>query len=107
MFPSPNQDSRIAQNIKIIDWLKADLLASLSALFKAMVKGSEERILDALASLIITTYVLGRRLGISFSRLDIKINSKLRQSIEDDHQVERWYGDLTDLLQYQAEKRGD
>jgi hypothetical protein len=105
MLPSPNQDSGIAKSIKLIEWLKADLLASLSALFKAMVKGSEERILDALASLIITTYVLGRRLGISFARLDIKVESKLRQGIEDNHELERLYGDLTNLLQYQSEKK--
>lgn len=105
MFPSPNQERGIAKNIKVIEWLKADILASLSALFKAMVKGSEERLLDALASLVITTYVLGRRLGIAFSRLDLKIQSKLRQNIDHDHEVERWYGDLTELLQYWSDKK--
>lgn len=105
MFPSPNQDSGIAKNIRVIEWLKADILSSLAALFKAMVKGSEERLLDALASLLITTYVLGRRLGINFSRLDIKVESKLRQSIDENHEVERWYGDLSELLQYQTEKK--
>ncbi|WP_031514303.1 MazG-like family protein [Desulfofalx alkaliphila] len=105
MFPSPNQESGIAKNIRIIEWLKADILSSAAALFKAMVKGSEERILDALASLIISTYVLGRRLGINFSRLDIKVESKLRESIDENHQVERWYGDLSELLQYRSDKK--
>ncbi len=105
MFPSPNHDSGIAKNIRIIEWLKADMLASLAALFKAMVKGSEERLLDALSGLIITTYVLGRRLGINFSRLDLKVESKLREGIDDNHEVEKWYGDLSELLRYMVEKK--
>ncbi|MBM7856102.1 hypothetical protein JOC37_002527 [Desulfohalotomaculum tongense] len=106
MFPSPGNDSGIAKNLRIIEWLKADILTSLSALFKAMVKGSEERLLDALASLVITSYILGRRLGINFSRLDLKIEHKLRQGIDDDHEVERWYGDLSELLQYRVNQHG-
>lgn len=105
MFTSSDKENSITKNIKVIEWLKADLLASLSAVFKAMIKGSEQKILDALASLIITTYILGRRLGITFGRLDLKIQSKLRNNIEDDHQMERWYGDLTALMRYLSEKK--
>lgn len=94
-----------AKNIKIIEWLKADLLTSLSALFKSMLKGSEELILDALASLVITCYVLGRRLGISYPRLDLKIEAKLRQGIDDNHEVEKWYGDISNLLNYLVDKK--
>ncbi len=104
MYPI-EQDTGIAKNIRVIEWLKADLLTSLSALFKSMLRGSEEHLQDALASLIITCYVLGRRLGLSFSRLELKIESKLRQSIEEDHELERWYSDLTALLTYLLEKK--
>ncbi len=95
----------IAKNIKVIDWLKADLITSVSALFKSMLKGSEDLLLDALASLMITCYVLGRRLGINFPRLDLKVEAKLRQGIEEDHELERWYGDLSALLNYMADKK--
>lgn len=98
-------EGNIAKNIKIIDWLKADLLTSLSVLFKSMLRGSEERILDALASLVITCYVLGRRLGINYPRLDLKIEAKLRQGIDDNHEVEKWYGDISNLLNYLADKK--
>jgi len=98
-------DGGIAKNIKIIEWLKADLLTSLSALFKSMLRGSEELILDALASLVITCYVLGRRLGINFPRLDFKIEAKLRQGIDENHEVERWYGDISNLLNYLVDKK--
>ncbi|BAF61070.1 MAG: hypothetical protein HPY89_12825 [Pelotomaculum sp.] len=104
MIPG-NQESGIAKNIKVIEWLKADLITSVSALFKAMLRGSEERLLDALAGLVITCYILGRRLGINFPRLDLKVEAKLRQGIDDDHEVERWYGDLSSLLNYLVEKK--
>ncbi|HOV80842.1 MAG TPA: MazG-like family protein [Bacillota bacterium] len=104
MIPG-TQESSIAKNIKVIDWLKADLITSVSALFKSMLKGSEELLLDALASLVITCYVLGRRLGINFPRLDLKVEAKLRRSIDEDHEMERWYGDLSALLNYLADKK--
>ena len=104
MFPA-DQKPGIAKNIKVIEWLKADLMASTSSLFKAMLRGSEEKLLDALASMVLTCYVLGKRLGINFSRLDLRVEAKLRQGIDDDHEVEKWYGDLSSLLKYFVDKK--
>ncbi len=104
MIPG-SQEGGIAKNIKVVEWLKADLLTSASALFKSMLRSSEDRILDALASLVITCYVLGRRLGLNFSRLDLKVEAKLRQGIDEEHEVEKWYGDLSTLLNYMVDKK--
>ena len=64
----------IAKNIKVIDWLKADLITSVSALLSQCLRAAD-LLLDALASLMITC-VLGRRLGINFPRLDLKVEAK-------------------------------
>ncbi|OPZ72293.1 MAG: MazG-like family protein [Firmicutes bacterium ADurb.Bin456] len=95
----------IAKNIKVIDRLKTDLITSVSALFQSMLKGSEDLLLDALASLLIICYVLGRRLGLNFPSLDLRVEARLRQGIEEDHELERWYGDLSALLSYMADKK--
>lgn len=100
-----SQESGFARNIKIIEWLKADLINSVAALFKALLRSNEELILDALASLHITSYVLARRLGINFVRLDLKVEAKLRNGIDQEHEVEKWYGDLSGLLNYLGEKK--
>lgn len=100
-----NQGVDIAKNIKIIEWLKAELTGSVAALFKAMLKGSEEMITEALSSIVITVYVMARRLGISFSRLDLNVENKLRSSIDVAHEVEQWYGDLSALLRYVTDKK--
>ncbi|MGQ9823710.1 MAG: MazG-like family protein [Desulfotomaculales bacterium] len=100
-----DQDTGIAKNIRVIEWLKADLLTSVSALFKSMLRGSEEHLQDSLASLIITCYILGRRLGLSFTRLELKMESRLRQSIDEGHELEKWYADLSALLAHLLEKK--
>lgn len=104
MLPS-QQENVIARNIKVIEWLKADILSSLAALFKGMVKGKEEIMLDSLAGIIVGCYVLGQRLGLPYSRLDLKMEAKLRQGIEDGHEVEKWYGDLSSLKTYLIDKK--
>jgi len=104
MFPG-NNESEIAKNIRVVEWLKADLLTSVPALFKSMLRGSEERLLDALSGIIVTCYVLGRRLGFTFSKIDVAVESKLRQGVEDSHEVEKWFGDLTMLLTYLVDRK--
>lgn len=104
MFPSGNEPD-IARNIRVVEWLKADLITSLSALFKSMLRGSEERLLEALSGIIVTCYVLGRRMGFTFSRIDVAVESKLRQGIEESHEVEKWFGDLTMLLAYLVDRK--
>ncbi|MGI6036598.1 MAG: MazG-like family protein [Limnochordia bacterium] len=93
-------DVDIARNLRTIEWLKVELLGSLAALFKALLSDSEERILDALANLMVGSYILARRLGISFSRLGTKVQNKVKANIEQDHEIEKWYGDFSALLHY-------
>lgn len=95
----------IARNIRVVEWLKADLITSLSALYKSLLRGSEERILDALSGIIVTCYVLGRRMGFNFSRIDVAVEAKLKKGIEESHEVEKWYGDLTMLLAYLVDRK--
>ena len=98
-------EAQITKNLKVIEWLKADILAATTALYKAMVHGSEEIILDSLAGLVITAYLLGRRLGFGFSRLDLKVEAKLKQGVDTGHEMEEWYGDLSSLLRYRTERK--
>ena len=94
------QEIDVARNLKLIEWLKTELISTVSALFKAMLKTGEDSVLDALAQLIITCYLIGRRLGITFSRVDLKIENKLKANIERNHEIEKWYGDLSALSHY-------
>ncbi|MHB9093517.1 MAG: MazG-like family protein [Eubacteriales bacterium] len=100
-----NQGIDIARNIRVIEWLKSELVGTVAALFKAMLKNSEESIEDALASIIVTVYVIARRLGVGFAQLDVRVESKIRNAIKEKHEVEDWYGDLTSFLRYIGDKK--
>ncbi|HZJ84829.1 MAG TPA: MazG-like family protein [Syntrophomonadaceae bacterium] len=90
----------IAKNLRTIEWLKAELLDGVALLFKSLLRASTETVGDILASIIMITYVLGKRLGLSFEAIDTKIKNKLNKQINEEHELEEWYGDLTNLLRY-------
>lgn len=94
----------ILNNLKIVEWLKADLVETVGALMKSMLKAGNDATTDALATLIIIAYILGRRLGISFQVIEMRIKLKLNNSINDAHEIEQWYGDLTHLQNYMEGK---
>ncbi|MDI3538422.1 MAG: hypothetical protein PWQ41_414 [Bacillota bacterium] len=95
MLETREKELDVTKNIRAIEWLKTELLGAVTLLFRAILKGSEEHILEALAEAVITVYLLARRLGIGFARLDAKVKSIVHQSIIEEHELEKWYGDLS------------
>lgn len=92
--------SDITKNVKIIEWMKNEILMSVSELFNILFKGvksADEGLQDILANIIMMTYLLAKRLGISFDEIDYKIKEKTSLGIKEDHSIEKWYGDLTNL----------
>ena len=81
-----NRNSDITKNMKLIEWMKNEILMSVSELFNILFKG-----------VIMITYLLAKRLGISFNEIDYKIKEKISLGIKEDHSIEKWYGDLTNL----------
>lgn len=94
------KSSDIAKNVKILEWMKKELIMSVGDVFDLMFKGVkplDDVLQDTLANIIMITYLLGKRLGINFKDIDYKINEKVKQGIEQNHSVENWYGDFTNL----------
>jgi hypothetical protein len=94
------QEIDISRSIRIIEWLKSELLDGVANLFRSLFKNSEGLIEDSLANIVISCYFLGRRLGIGFHQLDNKIEGRLQSLLETGHQLERWYGDVSGLLHH-------
>lgn len=101
---SNNSDLNIVKNVRIIEWLKAELLTGIGVLFKSMIKNNEEAILDALANIIMGCYFLGKRLGFSYVRIDAQIEKRLNSPEMQEHEIEEWYGDVSNLQQYFKER---
>lgn len=95
----------IAREVKAIEWLKTELLGSLASLYQAMARDSEDLTSESLSNLIIGTYLLASRLGISFAALDAKVESKIMANIEKEHELEKWYGDFSALQKYMKERK--
>ncbi len=70
-----NRNSDITKNMKLIEWMKNEILMSVSELFNILFKGvrsADEGLQDILANIIMITYLLAKRLGISFNEIDYK-----------------------------------
>jgi hypothetical protein len=90
----------ITTNVKVIEFLKGEMLTDVAELFKLMNKDSKEvrdTILDIPANVIIESYVLGRRMGISYDSVDLQVKEKLRAGIQENNDMEKWYKDLSTL----------
>ena len=94
----------ITRNIKMIEWLKSELLTDLANLFKILVNGVKEEVHDTvsetLSNIILISYLLGRRLGISYNSIEMKIENKIKLGLVENHDVEKYYGDLSELAKH-------
>ncbi|OEF99688.1 hypothetical protein BHF71_07885 [Vulcanibacillus modesticaldus] len=83
-----------------MEWLKTEIIEHVGVLFKGLYHGKESLIIDSMASLLIAIYVLARRIGIPFHKLDQAMMDKLQEHKREGHEIEKWYGDLSVLEQY-------
>ncbi len=90
----------IAQNLKTIEWLKAELIDSVAMLFKSLLQKGNGAIQDAAGTIIIITYLLAKRVGVDFTLLDQAIREKLGNSIKDSEEIAGWSDDLSELYKY-------
>ncbi|MEG2246747.1 MAG: MazG-like family protein [Peptostreptococcaceae bacterium] len=98
-----DKSSDITKSVKIMEWMKTELILSVGDLFNLIFKGVkplDEALQDTLANIIMITYLLGKRLGISFTEIDYKVKEKIKIGIDENHSVENWYGDLSNLKKH-------
>ncbi|GAB6990974.1 MazG-like family protein [Paenibacillus pini] len=98
------KDLDVAKRAKVIEWLKTEVVDHVSRLFKALWEGSTTRVGDSLASLIMSCYILGRRLGLSYRDLDDQLLEKLKKHKQEGHQLEDWYQDISALEEHMRKR---
>ncbi len=94
------RDLDVATRTRMIEWLKTEVVDQMSRLFKGMWDGSTSRVIDGLAGLVASSYILGRRLGIPYRDLDNAIADKLARLRQEGHQLEDQYKDLSELSEH-------
>lgn len=98
----------VTGNIKTIEWLKTELLGTVSSLYRILLKGSkagQEALVECFAGVLILTYLLAKRLGIEFSTVDLKVQDKLKIGILEEDEIEKTNGDLSKLLAYFKQRK--
>lgn len=94
----------ITRNIKLIEWLKSELLTDMANLFRVLVNGVREEVHDSvsdtLSNVILISYLLGKRLGINYHAIEMKIHNKIKLGLVENHDVEKYYGDLSELSRH-------
>ncbi|WP_425059411.1 hypothetical protein SCACP_41040 [Sporomusa carbonis] len=100
-----SQESDILRRLRLIEGLKADLLTEVGNLYQAMAHNHREAIGEALAQVVISAYILGRRLGIDYTEMDEIVNCRLGYNINQEPEVERWFGDMSEYRRHLRQKR--
>lgn len=95
-----SHESDIFRKLRFIEALKAELVVEVGHFYHAVAENREQVMREALASIVISCYVLARRLGISFSGLEAAIHGKLEQNIEREVDAEKMYGDLSEFKRH-------
>ncbi|VTR32235.1 MazG-like family [Actinobacillus pleuropneumoniae] len=99
-MPNMPKDLDVAKRAKVIEWLKTEVIDHVSRLFKALWEGSTTKVGDSLASLMMSSYILGRRLGLNYRDLDDLLLEKLKKHKQEGHQLEDWYQDISALEEH-------
>jgi hypothetical protein len=99
-----SNESDILRKMRLIEWLKAELITHIGQLYQAMAKNSEQAIGEGLAAVVVSCYILGRRLGISFESLDKSVLMQVEQDIKKEREVEKWFGDSSEYRRHLRQK---
>ncbi len=94
----------LTKNLRAIEWLKAELVDNLGTLFKGLAKNNSELVLNSLASLVISGYFLGKRLGVSYQKLDNAITNRLVATQVQGYEIEECVDEAVALEQFWQRK---
>lgn len=91
----------VVKSSKAIEELKVELLKAQWLVQHGTLNASEAQILESMAKLVGLSYLLTRRLGFDYSRLDRVLYKQMAQwQKEDFYNLESEWGDLSLLLGY-------
>lgn len=71
----------ITKNIRLIEYLKADIIGSTSEIYKRMAQNADSRdVAEAIGDVVLKAYLLADALGIGYSVVDTKVSELLTRA---------------------------
>lgn len=99
------QDFDIARNIKAIEWLKTEIVINAGQVCRSLLDAKDELVMQSLANIMLSCYLLARRLGFSYRLLDEEVQKRAQDIQASGHELEKWYSDLSSLAEHLAARR--
>lgn len=92
----------IAANVRAIDTLKGEILSELAKLYTTLSSYENEsavyeEVETEIATITAMSYILAKRLGLSYESVDERISQLLEMAVENGHEIERVFGDMSEL----------
>ncbi len=94
------QDFDIARNIKAVEWLKTELVLNAGQVCRALLTAKDEIAVQSLANIMMSSYLLAKRLGVSYSKLEDVVQRRAVAAQNEGHELEQWYRDLSALAEH-------
>lgn len=94
------QDFDIARNIKTVEWLKTEIVLNAGQVCRALLTAKDEIALQALANIMMSSYLLAKRLGVSYGKLEDVVQRRAVAAQTEGHELELWYHDLSALAEH-------
>jgi len=101
----PEKQVFIAKQRKVVDELKTEMMERLAAIFRGLHEADDEVVAEQMAAMLLLQYVLARRLGIPFHRLEAAMLQQIRIHKQMGHPLEADFGDWSVLEEYLSSKR--
>lgn len=96
----------VTRNLRIIENLKSELLEDISTLYRHLadpvLEDTREVAADSLSNMIVISYLLGKRLGVEYPMMDRYISKKIRLGLINENEIERYFGDLSELARMRS-----
>ncbi|MCF6464728.1 MazG-like family protein [Clostridium sp. Cult2] len=96
-----NKDMDIIKNLRTIEWLKSEILTSIAGLYQLLARGEDDMkddLEDLISNIILLSYLLSKRLGIEYEDINSNLEDKVKLNLLEGHKIEKWYGDLSELM---------
>ena len=97
------KDMDIIKNLRTIEWLKSEMLTSIANLYELLARGEDnikEDLENSISNIMLLSYLLGKRLGLSYQDINSNLEDKIKLNMLEGHKIEKWYGDLSELLEF-------
>jgi len=101
----PEKQVFIAKQRKVVDELKTEMLERLAAVFRGLHEADGEIVTEQMAAMLLLQYIMARRLGIPFHRLEENMLQQIRLHKQMGHPLEIDFGDWSVLEEYVLSRR--